>query len=144
MYQDAIAEHESELALSQALDDRIGSAIACRKVGECFSEIGEFEKALNYQKRYLDLAKACDDTLEEQRAWATLGRTYFLKSEAVRERPAVNKASQQAEKAFIHSLEVCEKLKASIKREEHMQMKARLLLNLGNYAMYWNFLRSQY
>ncbi|XP_064599134.1 tonsoku-like protein [Liolophura sinensis] len=131
LYQDAIAEHYSELALSEALDDRIGSAIACRKIGECFSEIGDFEKALSHQNRYLELAKVCGDTLEEQRAWATLGRTYLLKSEGVRERPAVNKASQQAEKAFIHSLEVCEKLKGSIKRDEHMQMKARLLLNLG-------------
>lgn len=42
-------------------------------LGECYSELDHFEKALKHQNLHLELAKACSDGTEEQRAWATIG-----------------------------------------------------------------------
>ena len=45
-YQAASEEHRRELALSEALGDVIGSAVANRKIGECFAEMGNTDLAL--------------------------------------------------------------------------------------------------
>jgi hypothetical protein len=31
--------------------------IACRKVGECHCELGEYEEAVQYQKRHLEVSR---------------------------------------------------------------------------------------
>lgn len=45
-YKAAIEEHRRELALSEALGDVIGSAVANRKIGESFAELGNTDLAL--------------------------------------------------------------------------------------------------
>lgn len=45
-YEAAISEHQQELALSEALNDVIGRAVANRKIGECYAELGNIEAAL--------------------------------------------------------------------------------------------------
>lgn len=45
-YDAAIREHQQELALSEVLGDVIGRAVANRKIGECFAEMGDIESAL--------------------------------------------------------------------------------------------------
>lgn len=45
-YRAAIEEHRQELALSEILHDVIGSAVANRKIGECYAELGNIEAAL--------------------------------------------------------------------------------------------------
>lgn len=45
-YRAAIEEHRKELALSEILHDVIGSAVANRKIGECYAELGNIEAAL--------------------------------------------------------------------------------------------------
>lgn len=45
-FEAAIEEHRQELALSEVLQDVIGSAVANRKIGECFAELGNIEAAL--------------------------------------------------------------------------------------------------
>ncbi|GFS11555.1 tonsoku-like protein [Elysia marginata] len=129
-YEDAIQEHTQELHLSEALGDKIGEAVACRKIGECHCFLGQYELALSLQKRHLVLARECENSLEEQRAWATIGKTYFCQSDS---RNLVNSAhaSKKAEKAYTKALEVCEKVKSSVKLEEYMAMKGRLYLNIG-------------
>ena len=77
-YEEAIHEHETELHLSEALDDSIGAAVGNRKIGECYCELGQYDKALQHQERHLSLAQSCNDDVEEQRAWATIGRTYLF------------------------------------------------------------------
>ncbi|XP_071086168.1 tonsoku-like protein [Haliotis cracherodii] len=129
-FEEAIKEHEAERAISEALQDAIGEAVACRKIGECYCALEQYPKALKLQERHLSLAKSCDSAIEEQRAWATIGRTYLFQSETSKGRGAVD-ASKNAESAFQKSLEVCERLKNSVKNEELMEMKARLYLNLG-------------
>lgn len=55
------------------MDDSIGAAVACRKIGENYCDLQDYEKALQFQQRHLNLAKKCDNLIEEQRAWATIG-----------------------------------------------------------------------
>lgn len=55
------------------MDDNIGAAVACRKIGENYCDLQDYEKALQFQQRHLNLAKKCDNLIEEQRAWATIG-----------------------------------------------------------------------
>lgn len=45
-YEAAISEHRQELALSEVLSDVIGRAVANRKIGECYAEMGNFTAAL--------------------------------------------------------------------------------------------------
>ncbi|XP_041376407.1 tonsoku-like protein isoform X2 [Gigantopelta aegis] len=128
-YEDAITEHEAERALSEVLQDTIGEAVACRKIGECYCFLEQFSKALQLQQRHLSLARSCDNVLEEQRALATIGRTYLCQSESVGN--CSQDTLRKAENAFLEAAEVCERLKSGIKNEEYQEMKARLFLNLG-------------
>lgn len=43
--------------MSESSGDRLGYGIACRKIGECLCELGEFEEALLYQKKHLEIAR---------------------------------------------------------------------------------------
>lgn len=45
-YEAAIEEHQQELSLSEVLNDVIGRAVANRKIGECYAELGNIETAL--------------------------------------------------------------------------------------------------
>lgn len=49
-YKAAISEHRQELALSEALNDVIGRAVANRKIGECYAEMGNFTAALKVSR----------------------------------------------------------------------------------------------
>ncbi|CAG2203419.1 NFKBIL2 [Mytilus edulis] len=102
---EAKEEHEKELAISEALEDTIGSAVACRKIGECYCGMDQYDKALQFQQRHLELMPG--------------GKQNIVK------------ASKQAEEAFCKSLTACENLKQEVKNVEYMEMKARLYLNLG-------------
>ena len=60
-HEEAISEHEMEKRASEALQDKIGEAVACRKIGECYCLLGHFDKALKLQNQYLALAQKCND-----------------------------------------------------------------------------------
>ena len=73
-----------------------------------------------------------DNLLEQQRALATLGRTYFVQSEDfTQDEKKFNKCLLQSQKAYLQSLEICNKLQNKIPDKEMLEMKARLYLNLG-------------
>ncbi|XP_062583507.1 LOW QUALITY PROTEIN: tonsoku-like protein [Saccostrea cucullata] len=133
LFEEAKSEHEQELAISEALNDSIGAAVACRKIGENYCDLQNYEKALHFQQRHLNLAKKCDNLIEEQRAWATIGRTYFIQSENMNNKEGCNAVLQKALDAFQKSLQVCEELKkkGEVKEVEYFEMKARLYLNIG-------------
>ncbi|KAL2098803.1 hypothetical protein ACEWY4_005283 [Coilia grayii] len=127
-YQAAIEEHRRELALSEALGDVIGSAVANRKIGECFAEIGKTDLALKHQRKHLDLARSVNDAAEEQRALATIGRTYLFRYEADKSQDSLG----QAEEAFRKSLAIVDsRLEGVLPPRELSEMKARLFHNLG-------------
>ncbi|XP_038076299.1 tonsoku-like protein [Patiria miniata] len=132
-YEEAIKEHQQELRLSDSLQDVIGAAVANRKIGECYSQLGHFKKALRHQGRHLELARAVESHVEEQRARATIGRTFLFQGESMRQDnpdEAVH-ALQKARDSFLKSLEVCGLLKGMVSDKELMEMKARLYLNIG-------------
>ncbi|XP_076659673.1 tonsoku-like protein isoform X2 [Halictus rubicundus] len=71
--------------------------------------------------------------LEEQRAYATLGRTYFCWGESLVEnsdkKPEI---LSNARKAYMKSIRLCNELgDSNIELKELITMRARLLLNLG-------------
>ncbi|KAJ0063136.1 hypothetical protein NL108_012626, partial [Boleophthalmus pectinirostris] len=127
-YEAAIQEHQQELSLSEVLNDVIGRAVANRKIGECYAELGNIDAALRYQRRHLDLARSVSDHAEEQRALATIGRTYLFRFESDQSRSSL----EQAEDAFKKSLAIVnDRLEGMVPERELCEMKARLFLNLG-------------
>lgn len=127
-YQAAIREHQQELGLSEVLNDVIGRAVANRKIGECYAELGNIEAALKHQRLHLELARSVRDHAEEQRALATIGRTYLFRYESDQSR----KSLEQAEEAFKKSLGIVDdRLEGTVPQRESNEMKARLFLNLG-------------
>ncbi|XP_022094570.1 tonsoku-like protein [Acanthaster planci] len=132
-YEEAIKEHQQELRLSESLQDVIGAAVASRKIGECYSQLGHYKKALLYQGRHLELARSVKNHVEEQRAQATIGRTFLIQGESMRQdhpNEAIH-VLQKARESFLKSLEVCGLLKGVVSDKELMEMKARLYLNIG-------------
>ncbi|XP_047467921.1 tonsoku-like protein [Mugil cephalus] len=127
-YEAAIREHQQELSLSEVLNDVIGRAVANRKIGECYAEMGNIAAALKHQRCHLDLARSVRDHAEEQRALATIGRTYLFRYESDQSRSSL----EQAEDAFRKSLAIVdERLDGTVPVREIKEMKARLFLNLG-------------
>uniref|UniRef100_A0A8C1S9A6 Tonsoku-like protein n=1 Tax=Cyprinus carpio TaxID=7962 RepID=A0A8C1S9A6_CYPCA len=127
-YHSAIEEHRQELKLSEILHDVIGSAVANRKIGECYAELGNIKAALKHQRLHLNLARSVHDAAEEQRALATIGRTYLFLFDSDNSRDSL----KHAEDAFKKSLAIVdERLEGTVSPRELSEMKARLLLNLG-------------
>ncbi|KAI9522022.1 hypothetical protein NQZ68_040333 [Dissostichus eleginoides] len=127
-YEAAISEHQQELSLSEVVNDVIGRAVANRKIGECYAEMGNIEAALKHQRCHLDLARSVRDHAEEQRALATIGRTYLFRYESDQSRGSL----EQAEEAFRKSLSIVDdRLEGTVPQREISEMKARLFLNLG-------------
>ncbi|KAI4317132.1 hypothetical protein L6164_025031 [Bauhinia variegata] len=48
----------------------------CQSLGELYLRLEEFQQALIYQKKHLELARDANDLVEQQRAITQLGRTY--------------------------------------------------------------------
>ena len=80
-FEEAIKEHREEIHFSEISNNLIDVAVGNRKVGECLTELGEFEEALQHQQKHLKIAKSLDNFLEQQRALATIGRTHFREAE---------------------------------------------------------------
>ncbi|XP_068083333.1 tonsoku-like protein [Anabrus simplex] len=132
-FEEALNMFKEVLNISAELGQVIEVAVANRLIGEVFSNIGEYLEALKYQKRHLELAKQENDLIEEQRALATIGRTYFCMAESMSNTDDAqqrNRALREAKQAYNLSLRVCDKLH-NIGRVEQMQMRNRLLLNIG-------------
>ncbi|OWR44254.1 hypothetical protein KGM_207311 [Danaus plexippus plexippus] len=100
-------------------------------MGEVFTLMGEFDKALKYEERHLVVARDLNNLVEEQRAMATLGRIYLLKGQSSTDNGETKNLLTEAEKAFMKSLVLCQKLNGKISEAELMDMRARLLLNIG-------------
>lgn len=133
-YEEALAQHQEEGSICEALGDTIGRAVSHRRCGEVYSDMGEWEKALHHQQQHLLLAKKAESVVEEQRAYATIGRTHLQRADACAtngQEEEKAKALTEAEKAFLRSLTTCERLKGAVDTVEHCQMRCRLYLNLG-------------
>ena len=133
----ALREHEMELQLCESIGDKMGVAIANRRIGECKSELGEHQDGLKHQKLHLRIAKSLGNLLEEQRALATIGRNCYLYALSLPE-PDSSRELKCAKEALLESLNCCDKLEAqkSCSERDLCEMKARLFSNLSNYYEY--------
>ncbi|XP_011502231.1 PREDICTED: tonsoku-like protein isoform X2 [Ceratosolen solmsi marchali] len=133
-YQDALEAYKGQLHACESISDRLNCAIAHRMIGEVYAEIENFNEALSHQNLHLEIAKELKDQIEEQRAYATLGRTHLLVAESlIKESDSDKKAEvlKNAKRAFSKSIRLCDKLENKIDISELLTMRARLLLNLG-------------
>ncbi|XP_060681663.1 tonsoku-like protein isoform X2 [Hemiscyllium ocellatum] len=81
-----------------------------------------------HQHQHLELARSVSNDIEEQRAWATIGRTYLY----IYETDQSCESLKEAENAFRKSLAIVdERLEGKASRHELSEMRARLYLNLG-------------
>lgn len=131
-HEDALQEHMEELNYYEMLGDQLGIAVAHRMIGECYTELNSFKKALHHVRKFYDLSVSLKSTIEEQRALATFGRTYYFKY--LYENANGNTCSKtldQAELAYYKALKLLHNLSSEIKPIELAEMKCRLLLNLG-------------
>ncbi|CAK9811520.1 Tonsoku-like protein [Anthophora quadrimaculata] len=132
-YEDALEEYNEQLKVCNILGDKLNIAVAHRMIGEMYANMGTYEEALLHQNLYLEGAKELNNSLEEQRAYATLGRTYFCWAESLDDKSEVkSNALTSARKAYMKSIRLCNGLEETdIELKELITMRARLLLNLG-------------
>ncbi|XP_054023510.1 tonsoku-like protein [Dryobates pubescens] len=129
-YEEALEEHRQELRLLEGAGDGLGCAVAHRKIGERLAEMENYEAALKHQHQHLELARGLADETEQQRAWATIGRTYMFMAES--DGTVAQEAWRKAERAFHTSLTIVEeKLEGAVPDREVTEMRTRLYLNLG-------------
>lgn len=129
----ALQEYTEQLSICENLQDKLNCAIAHRMIGEVHASLGDYEQALIHQNLHLEGARDMKNLIEEQRAFATLGRTYFCLAESLTDHlQKRDEALANAKLAYANSMELCDKLTGDeIKLEERTLMQARLLLNLG-------------
>ncbi|CAG5093788.1 Similar to CG7457: Tonsoku-like protein (Drosophila melanogaster) [Cotesia congregata] len=130
---EALEEYEEQLKLCEILNDPLNTAVAHRMIGEIHTDCGNYEEALSHLSKYLQGVKETKNLIEQQRAYATLGRMYFCMSEACEKTGSEQEPLAAAKRAYSKSLKLCDKLEENkdIKEVEVMMMRARLLLNLG-------------
>ncbi|KAF4531903.1 hypothetical protein B566_EDAN000932 [Ephemera danica] len=103
-------------------------------VGEAYVTLAKYEKALEHQKWFLKLAKDANDKVEQQRAWASIGRAQMLFAESKGEEGEEKireEALAASKNAFHKSLAIATTELNDLRKRDLMEMKARLMLNLG-------------
>ncbi|KYN11868.1 Tonsoku-like protein [Trachymyrmex cornetzi] len=69
---EALQEYSEQLIACNQLQDKLSCAIAHRMIGEVYASLGDYEQALKHQNLHLEGAKDMKNSIEEQRAFATL------------------------------------------------------------------------
>ncbi|KAJ8925110.1 hypothetical protein NQ315_001291 [Exocentrus adspersus] len=126
-YHSAIKEYEALADVYKEEGKPLDYARANRCIGEAYMGLQNFEKALEYQKLYLNVATVESDELEQQRALATIGHiylTWYLETQT--DKSKLNTAF----KHFMKSLAIAENL-TCVSKQEKADMTARLFSNLG-------------
>jgi NF-kappa-B inhibitor-like protein 2 len=106
----ALKEFNQELSIRENLDDnKMDLGRSNRMIGEVLMLKGRYSDAQKHEQIYLKIAKECDDLVEQQRAYATIGRCHLLKAEDETVGGSDNPANdfKAAEKAFLKSLIIC-------------------------------------
>ncbi|XP_011180541.1 tonsoku-like protein [Zeugodacus cucurbitae] len=132
-YQNAVREYQQEAEIYAKLGKKLEMAKANRMTGEMFMLLSEFDQAKEHINLYLDIVKRLHNKVEEQRAYATLGRAHLLHGQSTTESAASTAMDQlrQAERAFLKSLLLIKELSGQISKQEQLDMQARCYLNIG-------------
>lgn len=135
-YDEATYYHEQALEICKTIGDRLATAIAFRYIGEAKAALGQFYQAIDYIKKYLDLAQRTNSKVEIQRAWTTLGRVYLMQAQDFKDNSHViddqtKSVALEAENRFRTALNLAESVREEVGEKEFMQMKTGLLINIG-------------
>lgn len=135
-YEEAIHYHEQALNLCKTIGDRLGTAVALRYIGEAKASLGQFCQAIDYIKKYLDLAEKVNSKVEIQRAWTTLGRVYLMQAQDMKDSSniiddRIKEVAREAERRFQTALNLAESVCDQVDEKEFAQMKSGLLTNIG-------------
>lgn len=132
--EEALEEHQEELAVCQSLHDEMGMAVASRRVGDVQCERGFYSDALDQYELYLEAARRHCLPAHVQRATASIGRTHLLKAEECHGSRTSdvqkNDSLALADKWLNRGLTLASSL-SDVSARERAEMEARLLLNLG-------------
>lgn len=132
-YQQALSQYEQCEEAANRCGDELRLGVANRMIGEMYCYLNDFGNAIKHQKLHLKISNSKNDIVEQQRALATLGRTYFLRSETFDNNDSYKKSEslKTSVKYYVKSLEVCNKLGKEVGVKTLSEMKARLYLNLS-------------
>ncbi|XP_059614206.1 tonsoku-like protein [Phlebotomus argentipes] len=133
-YDKALQEYKAEAEQWKVQKNQMKYGIAHRMIGEMLMLLGDVNKSLKHEHQYLKIAQEEKDSIEVQRAYATIGRAYLLKGQNLTEKESAAeraKALKDAERAFLKSLSICRELPGKISNTELQDMMARLYLNLS-------------
>lgn len=135
-YDEACHYHEQALELCKTIGDRLGTAVASRYIGEAKAALGNFFQAIDFIKRYLELAQQLKNKVEIQRAHTTLGRVYLMQAQDLKDKSSVidkqtKEIAREAEKRFQDALNLAESVRDQVDTKEYSQMISGLLINLG-------------
>lgn len=135
-YEEAIHYHKEALHYGKLIGDRLNCAVTLRYIGEARASLGDFNKAADYIKKYLELAEKTDNEVEIQRAWTTLGRIYLMQAQDLKDKSNViddriKSIAVDAERRFEKALELAKSVKDSVDPKEYAQMRSGLLVNIA-------------
>ncbi|KAH8270318.1 hypothetical protein KR018_007724 [Drosophila ironensis] len=132
-YHEAVKEYRQEAQIYASMGKELETARAKRMVGEMFTLLCDYEAAKDHINDYLKISKRVKNQVEEQRAYATLGRVHLLHGQSLADTSASGAMEQlkQAEKSFLRSLLLIKELSGQISKLEQLDMQARCYLNIG-------------
>ncbi|KAH8380263.1 hypothetical protein KR009_009736 [Drosophila setifemur] len=132
-YNEAVKEYSQEAKIYASMGKELETAKAKRMVGEMFTLLCDYDAAKDHINDYLKIAKRLKNQVEEQRAYATLGRVHLLHGQSLAESSASGAMEQlkQSEKSFLRSLLLIKQVSGQISKLEQLDMQARCYLNIG-------------
>ncbi|EDW40606.1 GM24993 [Drosophila sechellia] len=132
-YTDAVREYVQEAQIYASMGKELETAKAKRMVGEMYTLLCDYDAAKDHINDYLKIAKRLKNQVEEQRAYATLGRVHLLHGQSLADSSASGSMEQLklAEKNFLRSLLLIKELSGQISKLEQLDMQARCYLNIG-------------
>ncbi|XP_001353259.2 tonsoku-like protein [Drosophila pseudoobscura] len=132
-YNEAVEEYKQEASIYASMGKELETAKAKRMVGEMFTLLCDYDAAKDHINDYLKIAKRLKNQVEQQRAYATLGRVHLLHGQSLTDSSASAAMEQLklAEKSFLRSLLLIKELSGQISKLEQLDMQARCYLNIG-------------
>ncbi|XP_017074027.1 tonsoku-like protein [Drosophila eugracilis] len=132
-YNDAVREYVQEAKIYASMGKELETGKAKRMVGEMYTLLCDYDAAKDHISDYLKIAKRLKNQVEEQRAYATLGRVHLLHGQSLADSSASGSMEQLklAEKSFLRSLLLIKELAGQISKLEQLDMQARCYLNIG-------------
>ncbi|VDQ12356.1 unnamed protein product [Trichobilharzia regenti] len=127
----ALVEYKRYLEIWETKEDNLQCAIANRYLAECYIELCDFTQAIIHTNRYLQLSQICDNKMEQQRAYVTLGRCFLNRVDTLKDGPLVVKSLKSASQALVNSIKLIKDLSGNLDARSSAEMRAVSLLNLA-------------